>query len=241
MRRAVLSDIHGNLDALEAVLAELERQQLTSLACLGDFVGYGGAPNPCVERLRSRVEAAVCGNHDVVASGRLRLSAFNSEAATAARWTSETLEPSHREWLQSLPYVARWHGALLVHASPVEPEQWHYVLSPYEAEHELAGFEESLCLIGHSHYPGAFEQEGTRVRYTREPQVQMQAGRRYIVNVGSVGQPRDGDPRAAFLVWDDERSTLEHVRVAYDIERAMARILEAGLPRFLAERLQWGE
>jgi diadenosine tetraphosphatase ApaH/serine/threonine PP2A family protein phosphatase len=183
----------------------------------------------------------VTGNHDVVAAGRLRLGAFNSDAAAAARWTSEQLSPENREWLGSLPYTARWRGALLVHSSPVEPEQWHYVLSPGEAEHEMGAFEEPLCLIGHSHYPGVFDHDGSRVRYTRDEQVRLDPGHRYIVNVGSVGQPRDGDARAAYLLWDDRERTIRHVRLDYDIDRAMARILEAGLPRFLAERLRWGE
>ncbi len=241
MRLAILSDIHGNLEALEAVLADVDASRVDAMACLGDFVGYGASPNPCIERLRPRLEAAVTGNHDVVAAGRLRLGAFNSDAATAARWTSEALTDENRAWLASLPYTARWRGALLVHASPLEPEEWHYVLSPYEAEHEMEGFQEPLCFIGHSHYPGVFERDGGRLRYSRDPEVRLDAGRRYIVNVGSVGQPRDGDPRAAYLLWDDRERTVRHVRIDYDIDGAMKRILDAGLPRFLAERLRWGE
>ncbi len=241
MLHAVISDIHGNLDALEVVLADLDACQPASIACLGDFVGYGAAPNECIELVRPRLEAAVTGNHDVVAAGRLRLGAFNSDAATAARWTSEALTPANRAWLQALPYTLPWRGARLVHAAPVEPEQWHYVLSPYEAESELEGFDEALCFIGHSHYPGIFEHDGERIRYTRENTVRMEPGRRYIVNVGSVGQPRDGDPRAAYLLWDDRERSVRHVRLAYDIDRAMSRIVDAGLPRFLAERLRWGE
>jgi diadenosine tetraphosphatase ApaH/serine/threonine PP2A family protein phosphatase len=242
MTLAVLSDIHGNIDALEAVLADLAPHAPAAIACLGDFVGYGAAPNPCVERLRPMIEVAVTGNHDVVASGALRLGAFNSDAATAARWTADALTPENRDWLRGLPFTATWRGALLVHASPLEPDQWHYVLSPHEAEEELSAFPEPLCLIGHSHVPGAFEQEGTRApRYLRDAELALDPARRYIVNVGSVGQPRDGDPRAAYLLWDDAARTLRHVRVAYDVERAMARILDAGLPRFLAERLRWGE
>jgi diadenosine tetraphosphatase ApaH/serine/threonine PP2A family protein phosphatase len=223
------------------VLADLERERPDEVVCLGDFVGYGGAPNECVERLRPRLGAAVTGNHDVVAAGKQRLGAFNSDAATAARWTAEILTPENREWLLSLPYLVQWHGALLVHASPVDPEQWHYVLSPYEAEQELAGFAEPMCLIGHSHYPGVFELDGTRIRYTRDPEVALVPGRRQLVNVGSVGQPRDGDSRAGYLLWNDDQRWVRHVRIEYDIERAMARILAAGLPRFLAERLRWGE
>lgn len=241
MLHAILSDIHGNLEALDAVLADLEHHRPASVVCLGDFVGYGASPNECIERLRPRLEVAVLGNHDAVACGRMRIGSFNSDAATAARWTATALDEEHRTWLAGLPYTAAWRGARLVHASPEEPEAWHYVLSAHEAEQELAAFTEPLCLIGHSHYPGAFEAAGSRVRYSREPELRLDDRCRYIVNVGSVGQPRDGDPRAAYLLWDDRDRSVRHVRLEYDVDGAMGRILEAGLPRFLAERLRWGE
>jgi diadenosine tetraphosphatase ApaH/serine/threonine PP2A family protein phosphatase len=135
----------------------------------------------------------------------------------------------------------KWRGQLLVHASPAQPEDWHYVLSPAEAADEMSAYEEQVCFIGHSHYPGTFARQGGQVRYTRAAEIKLEPGHRYLVNVGSVGQPRDGDPRAAYLLWDDEAATLRHVRLEYDIAAAMKRITDAGLPRFLAERLQWGE
>jgi len=241
MLRAVVSDIHGNLEALQAVLEDLERRQPASVACLGDFVGYGASPNECIERLRPRVEAAVIGNHDLAAIGRLRLRNFNSEAAEAARWTDARLSAENRAWLESLPYVVPWHGALLVHASPTRPEEWNYVLSPGDAEDEMAECAETLVIVGHSHYPGIFEITDGRARYSREPEVRMLSGSRYLVNAGSVGQPRDGDPRACYLLYDDRERTLSHVRVEYDVETAMRRIREAGLPDVLASRLEWGE
>ncbi|HTK31652.1 MAG TPA: metallophosphoesterase family protein [Candidatus Saccharimonadaceae bacterium] len=241
MLRAILSDIHGNLEALEAVLADLERERPAALACLGDFVGYGASPNECVATLRPRCEAAVIGNHDLAAIGRLKLGGFNSDAAAAARWTDETLTDETRAWLTQLPYSVAWHDTRLVHASPAQPEEWHYVLSPHDASLEFESFAESLCLIGHSHYPGAFEFDGKDIRYSRVPELALEKGRRYIVNVGSVGQPRDGDPRAAYLLWDDRAGMVRHVRVAYDVDRAMQRIRDANLPAFLAERLRWGE
>jgi diadenosine tetraphosphatase ApaH/serine/threonine PP2A family protein phosphatase len=241
MLHAVLSDIHGNLEALDAVLADLDRHQPASIACLGDFVGYGASPNECIERLRPRLEAAVVGNHDLAAIGRLRLGNFNSEAAAAARWTDSSLTARNRAWLEALPFSAPWRNALLVHASPLEPEQWNYVLSPADAEAEMSSCTESLVLIGHSHYPGAFELEDGHARYTRDVSVRMAEGRRYLVNVGSVGQPRDGDARAAYLLYDDGERELRHVRLDYDVDGAMGRIRDAGLPAFLAERLRWGE
>jgi len=128
-----------------------------------------------------------------------------------------------------------------VHSSPAQPEDWHYVLSIHDAQDELAAFTESLCFIGHSHYPGVFDQQGDHVRYTRTPEVRIEKGHRYLVNVASVGQPRDGDPRAGYLLYDEAAGILKHVRIEYDVPGAMQRIRDAGLPRFLSERLQWGE
>jgi len=241
MLHAIVSDIHGNLEALDVVLADIARHKPASTVCLGDFVGYGASPNECIERLRPMIEHAVAGNHDLAACGRLKLSYFNSNAAVAARWTETALTPENRAFLQELPYSVQWLDALLVHASPAQPEDWHYVLSPIEAEEEMAAYTQSLCFIGHSHYPGAFDRHNDRIRYTRTAEVRLEKGHRYLVNVGSVGQPRDGDPRAGYLLYDDVERVIRHVRLEYDIAGAMKRILDAGLPCFLAERLQWGE
>jgi diadenosine tetraphosphatase ApaH/serine/threonine PP2A family protein phosphatase len=241
MPHAIVSDIHGNLEALEAVLEDLERREVERVVCLGDFVGYGASPNECIDRLRPRLEVAVAGNHDLAACGRLKLHYFNSDAAVAATWTDVRLTEQNREYLKTLPFTVPWRGMLLVHASPSTPNEWHYVLTPADAAMELSAFEEGICLIGHSHVPGAFVWDERRVRYTRDADVPVAAGHRYLVNVGSVGQPRDGDPRAAYLLVDEAKRTLTHVRIDYDIEGAMRRIRDAGLPAFLAERLQWGE
>jgi diadenosine tetraphosphatase ApaH/serine/threonine PP2A family protein phosphatase len=241
MPRAIVSDIHGNLEALQAVLADIERRGISSIVCLGDFVGYGASPNECIEVLRPRIEAAVVGNHDLAACGRLKLTYFNPDAAWAARWTDVRLTPENRRYLEDLPFSVRWRDMLLVHASPSTPEEWHYVLSSDEAEEEMKAFGESVCLIGHSHYPGAFEWSSRSLRYTRDPEVRIEEWHRYLVNVGSVGQPRDGDPRAAYLLVDDEPRRLTHVRLDYDLAGAMHRIMDAGLPPFLAERLRRGE
>ena len=240
-RRAVLSDIHGNLEALDAVLADVATQAPEAIVCLGDFVGYGASPNECITRLRPRIEAAVLGNHDVAALGRLKLGGFNSDAATSARWTQTELADEHRAWLDALPFTLLWRGLRIVHATPSEPEEWNYVLSIQDAEYEFDAFEESLCLIGHSHVPGQFTLDGQGTTYARRARVDLAPGPRRIINVGSVGQPRDGDPRAAWALLDPKAGWLEHRRVEYDIEAAAARITAAGLPSFLAERLRWGE
>ena len=135
----------------------------------------------------------------------------------------------------------RWRETVLVHASPAQPEDWHYVLSPVEAEIEMNAYQESLCFIGHSHYPGTFARYDGHVKYSRAHEIRLEDGHRYLVNVGAVGQPRDSDPRAAYALYDDGERLVRHIRLEYDVAGAMKRILDAGLPRFLAERLQWGE
>ena len=241
MLRAILSDLHGNLEALEAVLVDLDRRMVTSLACLGDFVGYGASPNECIDRLGPRLEVAVIGNHDLAACGGLQLGTFQSDAAIAAQWTGRHLRPESRSYLMSLPETVRWHGLRLVHATPSSPRAWHYVLSIADATEEMMAFDERTCVVGHSHVPGAFVGDGDVVRYRRDALLTIENEHRYLVNAGSVGQPRDGDPRAAYLLVDEDAKTLEHVRVEYDVETAMEKIRAAGLPSFLAERLRWGE
>lgn len=241
MKLALLSDIHGNLEALLAVLADVATCKPDGMACLGDFVGYGASPNECIERLQPLIEAAVVGNHDAAALGKLKLGGFQTDAATAARWTAEQLTPEHLAYLDGLPYSIVWHDHRLVHATPSEPEEWHYVFSIADARLEFGTYRERMGFIGHSHVPGVFESDGAQIAYLRTPEVELRAGRRYLVNVGSVGQPRDGDPRAAWLLLDTDHDRLEHHRVDYDIERAATRIRDAGLPPFLAERLKWGE
>ena len=241
MRHAIVSDVHANLEALESVLADAQRRRADDYFCLGDFVGYGASPNECIDRLRPLIDGAVLGNHDQAAFDTSWLEHFNPDAARAARWTAATLSRPHLDYLRELPFSVEWRGARIVHGSPGEPEEWNYVFTPAEAMHEMGTCAEPVCFVGHSHVPGTFELDGRRARYTREPGVAGRRDRRYLVVVPSVGQPRDGDPRAGYLLWDDEAWTFEHVRLEYDLERTVERILDAGLPTYLAERLRWGE
>jgi diadenosine tetraphosphatase ApaH/serine/threonine PP2A family protein phosphatase len=241
MTHAILSDIHGNLEALETVLTDLDRVRPASVVCLGDFVGYGASPNECIERLKPRLEEAVIGNHDLAAVGRLALRSFHEDAAAAARWTDLALTPENRVYLESLPYERKWRGTRLVHGAPSAPPEWRYVLSTRDALAEFAAFEERVCFIGHSHFPCAFDRHASELRFTRADEIAIQPGHRYLVTVGSVGQPRDGDPRACYALYDEAAGLIRHVRLEYDVDGAMRRILAAGLPAFLAERLLRGE
>jgi predicted phosphodiesterase len=241
MKHAIVSDVHANLEALEAVLTDAERRGADDIACLGDFVGYGASPNECVERLKPRIEVAVLGNHDQAVFDPTWLENFNEEAATAARWTAGALRREHLDYLRALPFSVPWQGARLVHASPADPEAWNYVFTPHEAVVEMDACPEAVCFVGHSHYPGTFEVNGRAAAYTRERRILGRRDRRYLIVVPSVGQPRDGDPRAGYLLWDDQAWTFEHVRLEYDLEQAIERIAGAGLPPSLGERLRWGE
>ena len=241
MRHALLSDVHGNLEALDAVLADLATRGVEDVACLGDFVGYGASPAECIARLRGRVAVALLGNHD---EGVLRpetLVAFNPLAAEAARWTRDVLPAEPLAWLASLPLTADWHGARLVHASPVAPEAWTYLVEAPDATPQFAGFDGPLCFVGHTHAPVVFEQrDGRAVEVAREGRTTLRDGVRCLVVVPSVGQPRDRDPRAGYAIWDEGTGTVEFVRVPYDIEGAQARIRAAGLSPRLADRLAHG-
>ena len=241
MRFAVVSDIHGNLHALEAVLADVERESVEELWCLGDVVGYGPKPNECCDLIRAQAAVALCGNHDLAALGVLDIGDFSGDAAAAARWTAETLSAEQRAWLSSLQPLARRRSAQLFHASPRDPV-WEYVLSEPAAFAALRDTEAPLVLVGHSHVALAIAWDGERLEGGLAPgdtTVEL-AEARWLVNPGSVGQPRDGDARAAWLLVDDELGRATFRRVVYDVERTQEEIRDRGLPDPLASRLAHG-
>jgi diadenosine tetraphosphatase ApaH/serine/threonine PP2A family protein phosphatase len=240
VRYAVVSDIHGNLEALDAVLADLTGRA-DGLLCLGDIVGYGADPCPCVDRLAARAEVITAGNHEHAVTGLLDLDWFNPYARAAAEWTRERLDDDQRSYLAALPLVAEVGDATLVHASPDHPEAWEYLTSAADGFQAFAAFRTRLCFVGHSHLPGVWSLGSTGPEWRPgATEVRLAPGRRYLVNVGSVGQPRDRDPRAAYALWDAERGAIAIRRVAYDLDQARRKIVAGGLPRYLADRLAWG-
>jgi diadenosine tetraphosphatase ApaH/serine/threonine PP2A family protein phosphatase len=240
VRYAVLSDIHGNLEALRAVLADAA-DRADDLLCLGDVVGYGADPGPCVDLVGARARAVVAGNHEHAVVGRLDLSWFNRYARAAAEWTREHLDPNCAAYLDALPLTAAVEDATLVHASPRQPQEWDYLVTEDDGLAAFEAFDTRLCFVGHSHVPAVWSLGSSGPDYARgDVGVTLDAGRRYIVNVGSVGQPRDRDPRAAYALWDVDARRISVRRVAYDVAAARAKIEEAGLPRFLADRLAAG-
>ena len=240
MRYAILSDIHANIEALDAVLADLPHRA-DGILCLGDTVGYGADPLVCVERVAERAQAVVGGNHELGVAERLDLEWFNPYARAAAEWTRERLDDDHRAYLAALPLVAEIADATLVHASPAEPDAWEYLISAEDGLAAFAHFQTRWCFVGHSHVPGVWSLGSSGPDFRPGAQdVRAERGRRYLVNVGSVGQPRDRDARAAYAVWDTDSGAVSIRRVGYDVEGARAKIVRAGLPRFLADRLAAG-
>lgn len=239
MRYGIFGDVHSNLQALRAVLEALEAEHVDRLICLGDLVGYGADPLPCLERVRDLGPDLVGGNHDWGVAGRLSLTYFNPVARAAIEWTRECLPDEVVAWLGSLEItgMAGEHIAL-AHSTVHDPHLFEYLVTPYDAYLSFRHLTTDLAFVGHSHVPATFF-DGNPVTPVYEQEVEL-AGRRAIANVGSVGQPRDGNPDAAFGLYDDATGRLSIRRVPYDVEAAAARIREVGLPPILADRLHLG-
>jgi diadenosine tetraphosphatase ApaH/serine/threonine PP2A family protein phosphatase len=241
MRVVVISDVHGNRHALDAVLAEIGGESVDAVWCLGDTVGYGPQPNECCRLVQEHADLCLVGNHDLVALGELTVSDFNEEAAAAAVWTREALTDDSRAFLRSLEPQATVDGVELFHASARDPV-WEYVLSDETARATFELTTASLVLVGHSHVALALTLDGQGVAGGVAPAgTNIELAGRWLVNPGSVGQPRDGDPRAAWLLVDLDRASAAFRRVSYPIERTQAEMVEAGLPPLLAARLAVGE
>ncbi len=244
MKILILSDVHGNLEALEAVLSAAS--DVDRSWCLGDLVGYGPDPEACVARIRGRCSLVLAGNHDLGVTGRLNLGDFNPVAAEALLWTRSRLSPEALAYLKGLPSQVEVPelGVLLVHGSPRDPV-WEYIFSPGQILEVLRETPVPLTFVGHTHnaFWAAYDPESGELEVEGRPAGQtlrLEGGRRYLINPGSVGQPRDGDPRAAFALWDTETGEIRFERVEYDLRAVQMKILRAGLPPQLAERLSYG-
>ncbi len=242
MRVAVVSDIHSNLHALEAVLEAIDADAPDELWCLGDLVGYGPRPNECCAAIAERADVCLAGNHDLAVHGTIDLAEFGGDAGVAAGWTRKVLDPQARALLARLEPEGAAHGVALYHGSARDPI-WEYVLSDEAALVTLAIADVPLVLVGHSHVALLVAASGDEIeggRAAAGSEVEL-GGLRAVLNPGSVGQPRDGDPRAAYLLLDLEDGRASFRRVAYDIERTQREMREAGLPEFLATRLALGQ
>jgi diadenosine tetraphosphatase ApaH/serine/threonine PP2A family protein phosphatase len=228
----VISDVHSNLPALVSVLADRAGLEADVTFCLGDIVGYGANPSECIHLVRNACGAIVSGNHDSGVAGGTPRSHFNRAGAEAVDWTRGVLGPEELEWLAGLPLQDEREGMFLCHSDPALPEGWRYILTRGAAITALEAKPGGISLVGHTHLPGAWSSGGV----FSEAESGSLTGP-LLINCGSVGQPRDGDPRAAYLLADTSAGTWKHVRVAYDLEAAAAGIRKAGLPDMLADRL----
>jgi predicted phosphodiesterase len=229
MRVAILADIHSNLQALSKAFSIIDRSRIDEVYCLGDIVGYGANPNECVELIRSRATHCVLGNHDLAAVDPSNAEYFTKPGRIAAEWTHKTLAINHLEFLSTLPLTLETPVCTLAHAAPAHPQRWDYVLSLQSAKVQFSAFTTPLCFIGHTHVPSVCGESLRTFTFKK--------GMRFLINVGSVGQPRDGNPQLSFGVFDSDLWTYQNIRADYDIAGAAAAIRSRGLPAVLAERL----
>lgn len=236
---AVISDVHGNLESLSTTLDTIKKEKPDALLFLGDIVGYGPNPNECIDILKRETKIVLAGNHDYAVLGLTDIEYFNPYARAAVEWTQEVLRDENRAFLRRLPLTeAVDDSILLVHATPREPEQWHYLLSPRDAYINFHFFTERICLIGHSHEPAIIERSPEDKIIVYKDRTDIKEGHRYIINVGSVGQPRDGNPDAAYALLN--KNSIEIKRVSYDIVLTQKKMRDAGLPSALINRLSKG-
>ena len=240
MLYAVISDVHSNLDAFEAVLNDIDRRRIREIIFLGDAVGYGPEPNECIELLSGKCSTLLAGNHDWAAVGSTDICCFNDYARHAIEWTTEMITDRSKAVLNSfvLSDEKKEADAFFVHATPKEPGEWHYLLSLGDAEVNFNYFDNKICFLGHSHQPFIIERMQSGELVLLRGEADMKPDSRYIINAGSVGQPRDGDPRACYAIVEDDR--VEIVRIPYNIVNVQEKMRQAGLPHHLIERLALG-
>jgi diadenosine tetraphosphatase ApaH/serine/threonine PP2A family protein phosphatase len=243
MKYGILGDIHANLSALEAVLARFGKEGVERVISVGDVVGYGAAPRECIALLRSLDAVVVKGNHDAACVGEIEVRYFNNYAREAVRWTTTRLVSEENRWLSSLPMVANLDHCSVGHGTYHRPELFDYIQSTTDADPSLDAMPLPVCFVGHTHVPVTLmrmRDDPLRTAYTVDTEIDLSETHRALINVGSVGQPRDEDPRAAYAIYDSSAERAWIRRVAYDIDREASRIRTAGLPGVLAERLYLG-
>ncbi len=234
---AFISDIHGNLEALEATLRFLKNRGVETIHCLGDLVGYGPDPGPCTALIRKHCHGVVAGNHDWAVIGKTPIDLFNPMAEDTVLWTRRILSSNEVLYLENLPLILEIKEGILAHASPINPEAWFYVTDSISARVTLDTYPKKRIFIGHTHIPQAFSSWSKGIRELAFP-FTMKGEIQYLINVGSVGQPRDGDPRACALTIENEKAILW--RIPYDVETTVQKIKERGLPKPLGQRLLLG-
>jgi predicted phosphodiesterase len=239
MRYAIIADIHGNLEAFQVVLADIKTQNIQQIVCLGDVVGYNANPKECLDMVRAMNIPVVKGNHDEYCSGEDQLEGFNPHAAEAVIWTRNQLTAEDRQWLRDLKYTRMVANFTIVHATLDAPQRWGYVFDKLAAAASFPYQNTAVCFFGHTHVPVAFMRD-TAVRGGTYSKFKIDPAKKYFINVGAVGQPRDNNPKAGYVVYDLDAGTIELRRLDYDIATTQKKIRDAGLPERLAERLEFG-
>ncbi len=239
MRYAIFSDLHANLEATEAILADAHAHDCTHFVCLGDVVGYNANPHECLEIVQKMGCPVVKGNHDEQATLSESSRGFNALAEAAINWTRKHLTEEDKEWLRVLPFTRQVRDFTIVHATLDAPEQWGYVFNSLDAVASFAYQNTTVSFFGHTHVAGAFVRDDG-VKKAKVDQLPIEETKKYFINVGSVGQPRDGDWRAAYCIYHIEKNVVEQRRVKYDLPTAQKKIIQAGLPHMLADRLELG-
>ena len=239
MKFAIIADIHGNLDALTVVLEDAKAQGCTHHVCLGDVVGYNANPRECLDIVRQLNMPCVKGNHDEYCSTDNHLDGFNPHAAEAVHWTRDQLSADDKQWLRDLKYSRMAANFTMVHSTLDAPERWGYVFDKLAAAASFPYQNTQMCFFGHTHVPVAFMRD-TAVRGGTYSKFKVDPSKKYFINVGAVGQPRDNNPKCAYVLYDIDAQTIEQRRLEYDIAAAQKKILAAGLPERLAERLEYG-
>ncbi|HUI91083.1 MAG TPA: metallophosphoesterase family protein [Chitinivibrionales bacterium] len=243
MRIALISDIHANLEALEAVLVDIKTRTVDETLCLGDIVGYGANPNECLELVKKSCTLTLLGNHDAAAVGLLSTQHFNIHAKIAIEWTVENLSKAGGAWLKTLPLKENKFSHTLVHATPYEPNMWYYITSLEEAAFNFQFFDTAFCFVGHTHIPITIVLEHEKEVYVHQGET-LDWGAlenvRFLINVGSVGQPRDRNSKSCYGIIDSDAKTFTYHRVAYDVQKAQAKMRKIKMPEFLITRLEEG-
>ncbi len=239
MRTAIFGDIHANLEALEAMLADAENQNVTDFVCLGDVVGYNADPVACLNIVRGLNCPTVKGNHDQDASENHSLDSMNPVAATAMQWTRDELDEEQRLWLKRLRMVRQVSNYTIVHSTLDQPANWNYVTNRFDAMSNFSYQFTQVCFHGHTHVPRVYI-KSDKVREVPAESIELEANSKYFINVGSIGQPRDGDARACYAIFDHEAKLVNFRRIEYDVALTQNKIIQAGLPKMLAERLSDG-
>jgi diadenosine tetraphosphatase ApaH/serine/threonine PP2A family protein phosphatase len=239
MRYLLISDIHGNLEALDATLAAAEDLDPCQIMCLGDVVGYGADPAECLDTVGNHANLILAGNHDLAVAGLIPYDDFNAIAKKSVAWTRDSLTPEDRELLGNLPLQYIDGDYCFTHASPMDPMEFHYIRTLDDVAGVFNHIGQRFCFVGHTHLPVLvrLDEKSGKMEVVRENKIELDDNCRYFVNVGSIGQPRDNNPDACMVVFDEEAATLEFLRVPYNISASQEKILSNGLPSFLAERL----